>query len=113
MKKVLALCIALALCLGVVSALADEAPVKVAALVPVSTHAWVSGISYQADVYGKDLEAAGKIVYKAYTSSNAEEMTAQIDVAILWGAKILIVAPQWTGMDISHQIIKTLYGQVW
>ena len=60
MKKVLALVVALLLCLGMVSAFA-EAPVKVGVLVPVMTHGWVSGITYQAEAYAKELEAAGKI----------------------------------------------------
>ena len=103
MKKILALCIALALCLGLVPALADEAPVKVGVLVPVMTHGWVSGITYQAEAYAKELEAAGKIEYKLTTSANAEEMTTQIDEAILWGAQILVIAPQWTGMEAPVQ----------
>ena len=103
MKKVLALCIALALCFGLASALADEAPVKVGVLVPVMTHGWVSGITYQAEAYAKELADAGKIEYKLTTSSNAEEMTTQIDEAILWGAQILVIAPQWTGMEAPVQ----------
>ena len=82
---------------------AANAPAKVGVLVPVMTHGWVSGITYQAEAYAKELAAAGKIEYKSYTSSNAEEMTAQIDEAILWGAQILVIAPQWTGMEAPVQ----------
>ena len=103
MRKVFALMIALAMCLGLVSALADEAPVKVGVLVPVMTHGWVSGITYQAQAYADELKAAGKIDYRLTTSSNAEEMTTQIDEAILWGAQILVIAPQWTGMEVPVQ----------
>ena len=103
MKKLLALIVALALCLGMVSAIAESTPVKVGVLVPVMTHGWVSGITYQAEAYAKELEAAGKIEYKLTTSSNAEEMTAQIDEAILWGAQVLVIAPQWTGMEVPVQ----------
>ncbi|MBR1606169.1 MAG: substrate-binding domain-containing protein [Clostridia bacterium] len=103
MKKLLALIVALALCLSMASAIAETAPVKVGVLVPVMTHGWVSGITYQAEAYAKELEAAGKIEYKLTTSSNAEEMTAQIDEAILWGAQVLVIAPQWTGMEVPVQ----------
>ena len=104
MKKIIALMIALALCLGMVSALAETAaPVKVGVLVPTSTHAWVNGITYQAEKYAKELADAGKIEYKLTTSTNAEEMTTQIEEAILWGAQALIVAPQWEGMEVPVQ----------
>ena len=103
MKKILALVLALVLCLGMIPAQAEAAPVKVGIMVPVSTHAWVSGISYHAAAYAAELEAAGTIEYKLYTSSNAEEMTTQIDEAMLWGAQALVIAPQWTGMEVSAQ----------
>lgn len=103
MKKFLSLFLVLALCLGLMPAFAAEAPVKVGVLVPVMTHGWVSGITYQAENYAKELAAAGTIEYKLTTSSNAEEMTTQMDEAILWGAQILVIAPQWTGMEVPVQ----------
>ena len=103
MKKILALVLALVLCLGMTIAQADAAPVKVGIMVPVSTHAWVSGIAYHAAAYAKELEAAGTIEYKLFTSSNAEEMTTQIDEAKLWGAQALVIAPQWVGMEVAAQ----------
>ena len=103
MKKILALVLALVLCLGMVPAQAEAAPVKVGILVPAVTHGWVGGITYNAEQYAKELAAAGKIEYKLYTSSNAEEMTTQIDEAMLWGAQALVIAPQWTGMEVAAQ----------
>lgn len=103
MKKILALVIALVLCLGMIPMAQAEAPVKLGVLVPAVTHGWVGGITYNAEQYCKELEAAGKIEYKLYTSSNAEEMTAQIDEAMLWGAQALVIAPQWTGMEVAAQ----------
>ena len=104
MKKLFAIALALVLCLGMfATATAEAAPVKVALMMPVSTHAWVSGIAYNAEVYAEELQAAGTIEYKMYTSSNAEEMTAQIDEAMLWGAQAMVVAPQWTGMEAPVQ----------
>ena len=104
MKKVLALVLALVMCLALVPVFAETAaPVKVGVLVPVMTHGWVSGITYQAEAYAKELKEAGKIDYRLTTSSNAEEMTAQIDEAIQWGAQLLVIAPQWTGMEVPVQ----------
>ena len=104
MKKAIALVLALMLCISLVPAVAETAaPVKVGVLVPVMTHGWVSGITYQADAYAKQLKAEGKIDYRLTTSSNAEEMTTQIEEAILWGAEILVIAPQWTGMEAPVQ----------
>ena len=103
MKKVLAMVLAMMLCLALIPAMAEAAPVKVGVLVPVMTHGWVSGITYQAEAYAKELAEAGKIEYRLTTSSNAEEMTTQIDEAILWGAQILVIAPQWTGMEVPVQ----------
>ena len=104
MKKILALVLALVLCLGMTMAQAEAAPVKVGILVPAVTHGWVGGITYNAEQYAKELEAAGKIEYKLFTSSNAEEMTTQIDEVMLWGAQALVIAPQWTGMEVAAQI---------
>ena len=102
MKKILALVVALVLCLGMVS-LAQAEAVKIGVLVPAVTHGWVGGITYNAEQYCKELEAAGKIEYKLLTSSNAEEMTAQIDEVLLWGAQAIVIAPQWTGMEVAAQ----------
>ncbi len=100
MKKVLAIVLALALCLSVFSlAAAETTTYKVGILVPAVTHGWVGGIAYQAEQYAKTLAEEGKIEYKFSTSSNAEEMTTQIDEMLLWGAQALIIAPQWTGME--------------
>ena len=102
MKKILALVIALVLCMGMIPMAQAEA-VKVGVLVPAVTHGWVGGITYNAEQYCKELAAAGTIEYKLYTSSNAEEMTTQIDEALLWGAQALVIAPQWTGMEVAAQ----------
>ena len=104
MKKLLAIVLALALCLGMVTmATAETTKYKIGVLVPAVTHGWVGGITYNAEQYCKELEAAGTIEYKLLTSSNAEEMTAQFDEVILWGAQAIVVAPQWTGMEVAAQ----------
>ncbi len=103
MKKILALVLALVLCLGMTMAQAETAPIKVAIMVSTVTHGWVGGVAYHADAYAKELTEAGVIEYKTYTSSNAEEMTTQFDEAKLWGAQALVIAPQWTGMEVAAQ----------
>lgn len=103
MKKLLALVLALALCLGLTMAQAEAAPIKVGILVPAVTHGWVGGITYNAEQYAKELADAGKIEYKLSTSSNAEEMATQIDEVMLWGAQAIVIAPQWTGMEVAAQ----------
>lgn len=102
MKKLLAVVLALALCLGMCS-LANAESYKVGILTPAVTHGWVGGITYFAEQYAKELSDAGKIEYKLLTSSNAEEMTAQLDELILWGAQAVVIAPQWTGMEVPVQ----------
>ena len=104
MKKILALVLALCMCLGMVAttALADNLP-KIAFLGPVVTHGWVSGVTYNAEQYLTQLANEGKLEFKVYTSTNADEMTSQMDEAMLWGADAMILAPQWTGMEIPVQ----------
>ena len=102
MKKYLAIVLALVLALGMFS-VAQAEPVKVGVLVPAVTHGWVGGITYNAQQYCEELAAAGTIEYKLLTSSNAEEMTAQIDEVTLWGAQAIVIAPQWTGMEVAAQ----------
>ena len=104
MKKILALVLALCMCLGMVAttALADNLP-KIAFLGPVVTHGWVSGVTYNAEQYLTQLANEGKLEFKVYTSTNADEMTSQMDEAMLWGCDAMILAPQWTGMEIPVQ----------
>ena len=69
MKKLLAIVLALALCLGMVTmATAETTKYKIGVLVPAVTHGWVGGITYNAEQYCKELEAAGTIEYKLLTS---------------------------------------------
>ena len=68
MKKLLAIVPALALCLGMVTmATAETTKYKIGVLVPAVTHGWVGGITYNAEQYCKELEAAGTIEYKLLT----------------------------------------------
>ena len=104
MKKIIALALAVMMALSLVCvASAEKTAYKVGILTAASTHAWVSGVTYQAEQRAKQLVEEGTIEYKLSTSGNAEEMSAQIDEMILWGAQALVIAPQWTGMEVPVQ----------
>ena len=104
MKKIIALALAVMMALSLVCvASAEKTTYKVGILTPAATHGWVAGITYFAEQHAKQPAEAGTIEYKLSTSSNAEEMTTQIDEMILWGAQALVIAPQWEGMEVPIQ----------
>ena len=103
MKKILAVVLALTLCLGIVSlsASAETAKFKIGILAPAVTHGWVAGVAYNAEARCKEL--ADTVEYKLYTSNNAEEMTSQLDDLKTWGAQAIVAFPQWEGMEVPIQ----------
>lgn len=76
---------------------------KIGILAPAVTHGWVAGVAYCAEQRCKELEAAGEIEYKLFTSNNAEEMTSQLDDLKSWGAEAIVAFPQWEGMEVPIQ----------
>lgn len=76
---------------------------KIGILAPAVTHGWVAGVAYNAEKRCKELQSEGKIEYKFYTSSNAEEMTTQLDDLKSWGAEAIVAFPQWEGMEVPIQ----------
>jgi ribose transport system substrate-binding protein len=74
---------------------------KVGILAPAVTHGWVAAVAYNAEVRAKEL--SDTIEYKLYTSSNAEEMTTQLDDLETWGAQAIVAFPQWQGMEVPIQ----------
>ena len=74
---------------------------KVGILAPAVTHGWVAAVAYNAELRAKEL--ADEIEYKLYTSSNAEEMTTQLDDLLTWGAQAIVAFPQWEGMEVPIQ----------
>lgn len=74
---------------------------KIGILAPAVTHGWVAAVAYNAEVRSKELE--DKIEYQIQTSSNAEEMTAQLDDLLTWGAEAIVTFPQWEGMEVPIQ----------
>ncbi|HCW73126.1 MAG TPA: LacI family transcriptional regulator [Clostridiaceae bacterium] len=74
---------------------------KVGILAPAVTHGWVAAVAYNAEVRAKEL--SDKIEYQIQTSTNAEEMTAQLDDLLTWGAEAIVAFPQWEGMEVPIQ----------
>jgi len=58
-------------------------------------------VAYHAENRAKEL--SDQIEYQIYTSSNAEEMTAQLDDLLTWGAEAIVAFPQWEGMEVPIQ----------
>lgn len=117
MKKVFYVVMLLVLCLiPVLSACSSEKPseggdtnkenekadkYKVGILAPAVTHGWVAAVAYHAEARAKELNS--EIEYQIQTSSNAEEMTAQLDDLMTWGAEAIVAFPQWEGMEVPIQ----------
>ncbi|MBS4224828.1 ABC transporter substrate-binding protein [Lederbergia citrea] len=74
---------------------------KIGILAPAVTHGWVAAVAYHAEARAKDL--ANDIDYQIQTSSNAEEMTSQLDDLMTWGAEAIVAFPQWEGMEVPIQ----------
>ena len=104
MKKIIALALAVMMALSLVCvASAEKTTYKIGILAPAVTHGWVGGVAYHAEQRCKELAGAGTIEYKLLTSSNAEEMTAQLDDLKTWGAQAIVAFPQWEGMEVPIQ----------
>jgi len=71
---------------------------KIGILAPAVTHGWVAAVAYHAEARCEEL--SDKIEYRIQTSSNASEMTAQLDDLKTWGAEAVVAFPQWTGMEV-------------
>ncbi len=76
----------------------DGKKYKVGILAPAVTHGWVAAVAYHAEARAKEL--SGEIEYKIQTSTNAEEMTSQLDDLMTWGAEAIVAFPQWEGMEV-------------
>ena len=102
MKKIIALALAVMMALSLVCvASAEKTTYKIGILAPAVTHGWVGGVAYHAEQRCKEL--AGEVEYKLYTSTNAEEMTAQLDDLKTWAAQEIVAFPQWEGMEVPIQ----------
>lgn len=103
MKKTIAILLALTLAIGLftLTATAETTKYKIGILAPAVTHGWVAGVAYNAEQRCQEL--ADTVEYKLYTSTNAEEMTGQLDDLRTWGAQAIVAFPQWEGMEVPIQ----------
>ena len=69
--------------------------VKIGLAAPAATHGWVAGVAYYAEKYCTEKE----IDYKLTTSSDADEMTNNLEDIVEWGAEAIVLWPQWSGME--------------
>jgi ribose transport system substrate-binding protein len=100
MKKILAILMAMALMLSmVVVASAEEEQPLIGILAPATTHGWVGGVTYYAQQKADELG----LNYKLLTSSDADEMSSQIDQLVDLGAKAIVVWPQFTGVELAAE----------
>lgn len=76
---------------------------KVGILAPAVTHGWVAAVAYHAETRAEELKDEGEIEYQIHTSSDASEMTSQLDDLITWGAEAIVAFPQWEGMEVPIQ----------
>ena len=74
---------------------------KIGILAPAVTHGWVAAVAYHAEARAKEL--SDEIEYQIQTSSNAQEMTSQLDDLMTWGADAIVAFPQWEGMEVPIQ----------
>jgi ribose transport system substrate-binding protein len=112
MKKILGIALILALLFTPLLVACDSSSVdsgggetkekhKIGVLAPAVTHGWVAAVAYNAEERSKEL--SDEIEYNIQTSSNAEEMTAQLDDLMTWGADAIVAFPQWEGMEVPIQ----------
>ena len=100
MKKLLALVLALMMAVGMMSfAMAEEDKPYIGILAPATTHGWVGGVAYYAQVAADSLD----IKYEFLTSSDAEEMSSQIETLIGLGVDAIVVWPQFTGVETAAE----------
>src|SRR5690606_15594619 len=109
MKKFIALLLTLAMLISMTGC-GSSAPTgggggdgkyKIGILAPAVTHGWVAAVAYHAEARAKELSS--EIEYQIQTSSNAQEMTSQLDDLMTWGAEAIVAFPQWEGMEVPIQ----------
>ena len=100
LKRMIALVLAAVMMVAVFAGCSGnggEKEIKIGIAAPDVTHGWVAGVAYYAEKYCKE----NNIKYKITTSSDAAEMTSNLDDLVVWGADAIVIWPQWTGMEDS------------
>ena len=101
MKKLLTLALALVLALSAFSfGCAEEDKPLIGILAPAETHSWVGAVAY----YAQNAADALDIDTKFLTSSNAEEMSSQIEELIALGVDAIVVWPQFEGVETAAEM---------
>jgi len=100
MKKALVFLVTFSLLVTLVFAgsVSAQDKYKIGVLAPAVTHGWVAAVAYHAEARCEEL--SDQIEYRIQTSSNAAEMTSQLDDLKTWGAEAIVAFPQWTGMEV-------------
>lgn len=103
MKRIMLVVLSLSLVLSMVgpAAVFAQQQHKIGVLAPAVTHGWVAAVAYHAEARLKEL--GDEVSYRIQTSSNAEEMTAQLDDLMTWGAEAIVAFPQWEGMEVPME----------
>ena len=103
MKKILSILVVLVLALSMlgVSAVAEGSG-KVGILAPATSHGWVGGVTYFAQTAADELLGEGNYILS--TSSNADEMSSQIETMIQQGVEAIVVWPQFTGVETAAEM---------
>ena len=100
MKKILALMLALMMAMSAMAfATAENDKPYIGILAPKNTHGWVGGVAYYAQLTADALD----IKYEFLTSSDAEEMSSQIEQLIAMGVDAIVVWPQFTGVETAAE----------
>jgi len=79
----------------------NEDKYKIGILAPAVTHGWVAAVAYHAENRAEEL--SDEIEFQIQTSSDAKEMTSQLDDLKTWGAEAIVAFPQWEGMEAPIQ----------
>lgn len=101
MRKILALALAMMLVFAMASFGSAEAEKPyIGILAPATTHGWVGGVTY----YAQQAADSHDIEYVLLTSSNADEMSSQIEQLISLGVDAIVVWPQFTGIETAAEM---------
>lgn len=101
MKKILTVLVALAMVLSAfgMTAMAEETH-KIGILAPATTHGWVGGVTY----FAQQAADESGVDYTLLTSSNADEMSSQIEQLMQQGVEAIVVWPQFTGVETAAEM---------
>ncbi|MCR4622385.1 MAG: substrate-binding domain-containing protein [Clostridiales bacterium] len=100
MKKLICLALALMLAIAAFDAFAESEKPFIGVLAPSETHGWVAGVAFFAQNAIEEYD----VDYRFRTSSNAEEMSAQIEELIGLGVDAIVVWPQFKGVETAAEM---------